>query len=360
MRVGLLIYGALDIVSGGYLYDRKLVETLEKAGDAVEIISLPWRSYPLHLLDNASPALVNRLAGQDLDVLVQDELNHPSLFALNRSLRKRVGYPIVSLVHHLRSSEKHPALVMPLYREVERRYLESVDGFIFNSRTTKSVVEGLVGSGRPSVVAVPAGDRLGLQVDPQTVVKRAHQQGPLRLLFLGSVIPRKGLHTLLDALAALSGRDWCLQIAGSLRAAPNYAQRMVAVGKRFGERVRFSGPLADEDLRRALLESHVLVMPSQYEGFGISYLEGMGAGLPAIGSTGGAAHEIIVDGQTGYLVEPGDDVNLAAHLERFCADRDLLAGMGTAALAAFEAFPTWEASMLAARKFLVENVAHSH
>ena len=54
MRVGLIIYGSLEILSGGYLYDRKLVEALEAHGDEVEIIGLPWRNYARHLADNFS------------------------------------------------------------------------------------------------------------------------------------------------------------------------------------------------------------------------------------------------------------------------------------------------------------------
>ena len=52
MKIGLIIYGSLDTLSGGYLYDRKLVEYLRSQGDTGEIISLPWRNYPVHWLDN--------------------------------------------------------------------------------------------------------------------------------------------------------------------------------------------------------------------------------------------------------------------------------------------------------------------
>ena len=108
MRIGLVIYGSLDTLSGGYLYDRMLVEHLRRQGDEVEIFSLPWRDYARHLTDNLSTGLLRRLQGSRLDVLLQDELNHPSLFWLNRRLH--VNYPIVSIVHHLRSSEKRSPL----------------------------------------------------------------------------------------------------------------------------------------------------------------------------------------------------------------------------------------------------------
>ena len=50
-----MIYGSLETISGGYLYDRMLVEHLRGQGDQVEVISLPWRSYARHLAGQLSP-----------------------------------------------------------------------------------------------------------------------------------------------------------------------------------------------------------------------------------------------------------------------------------------------------------------
>jgi len=129
MRIGFVIYGSLDTLSGGYMYDRKLVGYLRAQGDTVEIISLPWRNYAAHLTDNFSFKLP-----ANLDILIQDELNHPSLIAANL---KKHPYPIISLVHHLRCSELRPNWQNDLYRVIEKKYLQNVDGFIFNSKTTK-------------------------------------------------------------------------------------------------------------------------------------------------------------------------------------------------------------------------------
>ena len=131
MRVGLLIYGNLETLSGGYLYDRKLVEHLRAQGDQVEIISLPWRGYLRHLFDNLSGKLRRQLSTLEVDVLVQDELNHPSLFWLNRRIKPHIGYPIVSIVHHLRAKEQRSVWVNWFYRLVERLYLQTVDAFVF-------------------------------------------------------------------------------------------------------------------------------------------------------------------------------------------------------------------------------------
>ena len=87
MRVGLIIYGHLDIRSGGYLYDRKLVAALRARGDEVAVLSLPWRNYGRHLLDNWDRRLLANARASQLDVLLQDELNHPSLVWQNARLR---------------------------------------------------------------------------------------------------------------------------------------------------------------------------------------------------------------------------------------------------------------------------------
>src|SRR6201999_4502252 len=128
MRLGLQIYGDVDDLTGGYLYDRRLVGYLKAQGDRVEVISLAWRNYGRHLTDNLSRHLLRRLQEAKFDALIQDELNHPSLFLLNQRLKRRVCYPIVALAHLLRSSEPHPAWLKRLYRAVERKYLKTVDG----------------------------------------------------------------------------------------------------------------------------------------------------------------------------------------------------------------------------------------
>jgi hypothetical protein len=109
VRIGLIIYGSLDTLTGGYLYDRMLVEHLRRQGDHVDVISLPWRTYGRHLGDNFSLTLHRRLRRATFDALLQDELNHPSLFWLNQRLRRAVRYPIVTIVHLLRCSEPRPA-----------------------------------------------------------------------------------------------------------------------------------------------------------------------------------------------------------------------------------------------------------
>ena len=193
------------MVSGGFLYDRQLRDHLERRGDTVEVLSLPWAGYGAGLLHNLSAALLTRLLRADFHVLLQDELAHPGLFLLNARLRARAPYPVISIVHHLRCCEMRPPWQNSLYRRVERRYLDSVDGFIFNSRTTKAVVEALIAGAKRHVVALPSASHMDAGVTEEEIAGRARQEGPLEILFVGSVIPRKQLHVLLDALEHVTG-----------------------------------------------------------------------------------------------------------------------------------------------------------
>jgi glycosyltransferase involved in cell wall biosynthesis len=351
MRIGLVIYRSLDTVSGGYLYDRKLVEYLRAQGDEVEIISLPWRNYAAHLTDN----LHFRLR-KGLDILIQDELNHPSLIAANAG---RHSYPIVSLVHHLRCSELRPKWQNAFYRVIEKQYLKSVDGFIFNSKTTQDVVNSLIGNNMPNLVAYPPTDRFGDAISEKEIISRA-QIDELRILFLGNVIYRKGLHTLLEALR-LQTFDFRLDVIGSLSSEPKYSQAMLEQVRVIGltSKVSFHGSLDKEPLVEKLRQAHVLIVPSSYEGFGIVYLEGMCFGLPAIGTTAGAAGEIIKHGENGYLIEPNDAVTLAGQLSRLADDRDLLLQLSLNAVKRYKAQLKWQETAKFIREFLLQQCYNS-
>ncbi|HSL42155.1 MAG TPA: glycosyltransferase family 4 protein [Anaerolineales bacterium] len=367
MRIGFVIYGSLDTLSGGYLYDRKLVEYLRSQGDTVEIISLPWRNYAAHLMDNFSFRLPHvvasrsaatlappaRAGGQSpddqFDVLIQDELNHPSLILANQGEHP---YPIVSLVHHLRCSELRPKWQNTFYRLIERKYLQSVDAFIFNSRTTAKVVNDLIEERKLSVIAYPPTDRFGDPISQAEIRDRA-QTSPLRILFLGNVIYRKGLHTLLQAVSTQPAA-FCVDVVGSLTTEPAYVKLMqeLIAQKNLSSSVFLHGSLDAEPLIEKLRQAHVLVVPSSYEGFGIVYLEGMCFGLPAIGTTVGAASEVIEHERTGYLIAPDDEASLAAHLTSLAEDRGLLTRLSLNARERYLRQPKWEKTAASIREFL--------
>lgn len=356
MRIGLVVYGDIDTTSGGFLYDRRLVDGLRERGDSVDVIGLPWRSYSRGLLDGVSGSFVDRLVGS-YDVLLEDELAHPTLVGLNPRVRRRFERPIVSIVHHLRCSEARSRPATALYRAIERRYLAGVDAVVCNSEATRDAVGTL--ADLPTVVAPPAGDRFDPAIDAGTIDERARRSGPLAVCFLGSLVPRKGLLALVEGLSWLADDRWRLRVVGDPTVDPAYATRVRRRITQLGvaDRVWFDGRLDDDALAAALREDHVLAMPSTHEGFGIAYLEGMSFGLPALATTAGGAREVVTHGETGWLLPPGDRAGIARAIGTVATDRDRLARMGRAARDRYETHPTWSENAAGIRRFLERVVA---
>ncbi|MWG34222.1 glycosyltransferase family 4 protein [Halomarina oriensis] len=347
MHVGLVVPGSLDTVSGGYCYDRRLVSHLHEAGDRVTVVSLPTGGYRRRVVDSLRPRLRRALA-RPFDVLVEDELAHPSLVGVAPDV------PRVALVHLLRGadpSDPHRRSA----RLLERRYLGHVDHVVATSDATRRAVTDL--ADRPTSVVPPAGDRFApTSVDAAAIRRRAHE-GPLRVATLGSVVPRKGLDTLVAALARLD-TDWRLTAMGDTTGDPAFvrAVRQSAARRGVSDRVTLTGRVEDGTVAGHLRRAHVFALPSRYEPFGIAALEAMGFGLPALATTAGGPPEFVTDGADGFLVDPDDPESLAARLDTLATDRERLARMGVVARGTFETAPSWDDRMATFRTVL-ERVA---
>jgi glycosyltransferase involved in cell wall biosynthesis len=340
MRVGFVVYGSLDTSTGGYLYDRHLVDFLRANGDIVDVISLDDRGYMRNLLRPAS-------RHADVDVLLEDELCHPSL-------RGDASCPTVSVVHLLRSDERRRSSLGALYSAVERRYLAGVDAAVFNSDATRASAERLVGRPLRGVVARPAADHL----PDARVTVIPEGPGPLRVLCLANVLPGKGGLTLVDALAGLPAGTWHLTIAGSLTTDPAYVRRVRHRIEQagLGASVDLVGEVPNDAVVTYLASHDAVAVPSSYEAAGIAYLEAMRMGRPVIATVAGGACELLDDGVEGFLVEPGNPDVIRERLMRWAADRGLLARMGEAAKERAMAHPTWAESLQPVRDLLTSLV----
>jgi glycosyltransferase involved in cell wall biosynthesis len=248
-------------VTGGFLYDRYLVEALQRRGHRVEVMGLPWRRYGACLLDNFSRRLCDRLCRGPWDLILQDELVHPSLFRLNRRIRRRSSTPIVSIVHQVLCRQPRRRWFNLAYRQVERGYLQTADAFIFNSAATRDQVDQLVGKTLPHCVARPAGSRFGTLSSQGLIAEKSRHSGPLELLFVGHLSPVKGLHALLAGLARVPRDMWRLTIVGDMVADRRCVRRAHAIIVHHGleKQVVFRGRL--DGNTEAVYRSHVFAMP---------------------------------------------------------------------------------------------------
>jgi len=355
MRIGLIIYGRLDTLTGGWIYDRLLVDYLRTQGHTVEVISLKQQNYGRNLADNFSRRLYRRLLDHDHRLILQDGLVHPSLVGLNQRIKRRQNCLLLTIVHQVLCRQPLKRYQQLVYRAVERRYLKSMDGFIFNSETTRANVEALVGRHRPAVVAYPGGDRLGYLASDAVVESRCRRPGPLQLVFVGNLTPNKGVLPLIAGLSQLPPASWHLELIGSLTMDRAYVQKVKNLIARLGldDRIDIPGPLDGAKLAGRLNAGQVFVLPFSYEGFGVACLEAMAWGLPVVGSSRGAVREFVDDGINGTLIAPGDTTAFAQQIQRLHDDRTLLACYGQAALKTFRSRPGWHDGFHKIESFLL-------
>lgn len=142
---------------------------------------------------------------------------------------------------------------------------------------------------------------------------------------VGRLAREKGHEVLVRALAKLP-KEVQLVIVGEGEESP--ALERQAAEQALSERVRFTGYL---DSRLVLRAFDVYVQPSYYEGFGLSLLEAMAAGLPVVACRVGGVADVVVDGETGLLVPAGEPEALAAAVRRMLEDAKLAQRCGEAA-----------------------------
>ena len=358
MRITLIVFGRLEQRSGGYRYDRALVEDLTGRGHGVTVISqIPRLNYAQqivlgHIESRATGrhrGTLRRVVDSCPDIIVIDELNHAAVEPWIARLHRACGVPIVALIHHLRSDERWGRFYS---RAIERRFLRSCQGWLCNSASTFHAAVRCAGGARSSAVVYPSSDFLQRGGAPPTrVFSLAHNRSHMELIAVGAVSARKNYRALLRAIATVEGCN--LTIVG-VEADLGYANRLRRYARRLGieTRVRWSGYLSQIQLGHAIAASDLLINPSRYEGFGIVYLDALALGVPVIASKRGGGGEVVRDGIDGVLVSPHSWRSIARVLRRLRSDHNRLAALRRGAARSSYRFVSWRESLSGAHAFL--------
>jgi len=160
--------------------------------------------------------------------------------------------------------------------------------------------------------------------------------GPL-VIGLSRLVPRKGFDTVVRAVAALVPRfpDLTLALAGVGRD----ADRLHRLAAEVGAPVRFLGRVAHDDVPALYGCGDVFAMVCrnrwaglEQEGFGIVFVEAAASGVPQVAGRSGGSHEAVLDGRTGFVIDPPTDVaQVATAIGRLLGDPALRHRMGAAA-----------------------------
>ena len=152
---------------------------------------------------------------------------------------------------------------------------------------------------------------------------------PFKLLFIGSLIPRKGLDVLLKAMPRINSlASWTLTVVGDGPEGEHL--KSLATDLEINTNIRFLGSVSPDGVPQIMNDHHILILPSHREGRPNVVLEAMAAALPVLATDIEGTRELIQHGQTGWLVPPGDVNALSSALDDLIGGKKNLAAAGLA------------------------------
>lgn len=333
LRVVFAIPGDLASLTGGYGYDRALLERLPGLGVDVTHLELPG-AFPAPGAADLDATRHAVRAVSPGSVLFVDGL---AFGAFPEALAMELPQPVVVMLHHPLALESglSEARRRALH-DSERAALKHVAHVVVPSAATKSALVADYDVAADRITIAPPGT--------QRAAAAVGSGGPgVALLAVGSVVPRKGYDVLVQSLAGLEALDWILTIAGSLDRAPDHvdALRALIAQTGLGDRVRLTGGIDAADLEAFYAKADAFVLSSHFEGYGMVLAEAMARGLPIVVTTGGAAGDTVPD-DAALKVTPGDVAGLRDALSCIVEDAALRQRLAAASLRAGATLPTWE------------------
>ncbi|MCK7615551.1 glycosyltransferase family 4 protein [Roseibium sediminicola] len=328
--------GDLDTPTGGYGYDRRILDGLRALGWRVELVPL-GDGFPFPNAGTMTAAGDRLAALPDDALVVVDGLAYGVLGEAAAAHGDRLR--LIALVHHPLCKENglDEGSASALFRS-EQAALQHVRHVIVTSPATAAQVRELfdVPSGRISTI-LPGTDK------PEPYPRSSGEL--VKLLSVGTIVPRKGYDLLFEALAELDGPDagWRLDIVGGLDADPACYETLLkqVSDLGLGARVTFHGAVPAERLPEFYRAAHVFVLASRYEGYGMAYTEALAHGLPVIGSGGGAVRDTLPEGAALYCGTENVGA-LRKALERLICHPQERAKFEKAARVAAQGLPNWQ------------------
>lgn len=308
--VHFIVPGPLDSLTGGFIYDRHMVEGLKAAGRLGKVHELAGDFPRAAPYDVAAGAAV--LSG--LPDRVRCVIDGLALTALGQAVFQHASrLDLVAMIHHPLADETGLSEAeQTAYFDAEKAVLQEVARIVVSSRRT---AERLADFGvHPSSVHVV---EPGVADWVRPVAESG--EGPVRILSVGTLTRRKGHDIALRALAECRDLGWHLDIVGGARD-PGHAAELTALVGELGldGRVSLHGEVPEADLAHLYTRSGLFLSTSFHEGFGMALADAVATGLPVLASRESAVASAVR--AAALLVPAGDLTSLTEALRRLLPD----------------------------------------
>jgi glycosyltransferase involved in cell wall biosynthesis len=327
--------GDLATPTGGYAYDRRIIQELRHLGWQVSVTDI-GEDFPFPSSAHRATALRLLSAMPAGCPIVVDGL---AFGALPESGALCCRTPLIALVHQpLALDPGLETAQADILRASERAALAAAACVVVTSESTGRIMRTDYDVPSQRIRVVRPGN------DPVPPAPGSND-GLVRLLSVGSVVPVKGYDLFIAALATVADLPWRLTIAGdrtrSLAAAAQLDAAIKAHG--FSDRVAVLGAVSPERINELFLASDVFVLASRFEGYGMALAEAIAHGVPVVSTMAGAIPDTVPAG-TGLLVPPNEVAGLAHALRCVISDPAERRRLARNARAAAAQLPSWQDS----------------
>ncbi|XDB00131.1 glycosyltransferase [Sulfitobacter sp. LCG007] len=325
------IPGDIETLTGGYIYERRLLEALRAEGRAVAQLHLA-ASFPDPNADEMADAIVQlQSLGPQTPVIVDGLV----FGAIDTEGLARVRAPVVAMIHHPLALESGlEADRRDHFFRTERDNLALASHVVVPSRHTREILLTRFGLRADRITVAPPGtDRPAPRPGPPA--------SPPLILSVGILHPRKGHDVLLRALAMLGSEDWQAVIVGKEHE-PGEMARLRTLRDELGlaGKVRLAGMIPRDELDALYRSATIFALATRYEGYGIVFDEALSYGLPIVSCRTGAVPDTVPP-DAGTLVAAEDSAAMAGALSHLMTDDAARARMAAAAARAGKALPGW-------------------
>jgi len=322
--------GDLATPTGGYRYDRRLIQELGQLGLEVQTIALS-SLFPFPDKQALEDAHQKLAAVPDNAVVIFDGLAFGTLDQLAEAEAHRLR--IIALCHHPLALESglDPAQ-RKRFQASEQRALYTVRAALVTSEHTRQILIDQFAMPPEKVVVAQPG------TDPAPFA--ACNGAPPRLLTVATLTRRKAHDVLIDALAPLADLSWQARFVGGKGFDPDWSDALQQQVNRLKLQDRIQLVGAVEDLEAEFQNADLFVLPSRYEGYGMVFAEALAAGLPVIAARAGAVPDVVPE-SAGLLVPPDDTAALTEALRSMLIEDELRRQLQAGAHHAAANLPTW-------------------
>jgi len=336
MTIHFLIPGDINTLTGGYVYDKNIIEGLIKSGYTVNVHQLS-NDFPFpseenlkkceaiyKSIPNGNPVFIDSLAfGPIHNILLMYQNKNPVIAIIHLPLTKNPNF----------SRAEREQFFLP-----EQNALKLANKIVAVSEFTKQIIIDYGIETSKIEVITP-----GVFKMPK---KQSYPDNPEKILCVGSYLPGKGQLLLVRALAKLKHLCWTLNMFGIQNFDLPYVQKIQTeiIAEHLDERIFINPPISGDKLTKAYLNADLFILPSFFENFSMALNDALNYGIPVITTDGGGI-PLSVPKNMGIIIPKGNETDLKQTIENVLTDSLLYKNLCNAASDYYKSANTWENSI---------------